>query len=145
MKIYLVFAGAERWMCGVRDNETDAHGLRVEVKKKTPRRDVWIEPFEVDGASGLFYADPNGSGVHVRKDVSGKNYSRALINHLEAHVRETAYNLCRIEAESPERGEAYSRAVSLYELACQSLRTFSETAEEYIRATYNPATVKGAL
>lgn len=55
-------------------------------------------------------------------------------------VRETAYNLARIEA-SGEMGETYSRAAGLYCMACDQLHDLSispDDARVFIRATYQP-------
>ena len=61
-------------------------------------------------------------------------------------VRETAYNVARLEAETSERGEAYSRAYCLYEQACNAYRTVAvpSEADEFIAATYQIAARKVA-
>ena len=71
-------------------------------------------------------------------------YNVYLVGHLEAMVRESAYNLCILEnggdtaVLNKAHGESYSRAVNLFQIACRTLRSFSPTAEEYIKATYVP-------
>lgn len=50
-------------------------------------------------------------------------------------VRETAYNVVRLDPRYG-KGEEYSRAKSLYVMACDALRDFDPDAEQFIRDTY---------
>lgn len=65
---------------------------------------------------------------------------------LEQLVRETGYNIAVIDTAG-SRGYDYSRAYSLYELACASFRNWAkvhqmtERAESFIAATYKPGVV----
>lgn len=88
----------------------------------------------------MYCMDQRPSGEWFQIAVDNTRYSRYLINHLEAMVRETAYNVCRLEADGFQ-GEEYSRAADLYRTACRTLKAFSPAADTYISETYNPRTV----
>jgi len=62
-----------------------------------------------------------------------------IIGILRDMVRETGYNAVRVEIEHRDKDELYSRAMSLYRLACWHLQQVEgPEAENFIRRTYAP-------
>ena len=62
-----------------------------------------------------------------------------IVGILRDMVRETGYNIARVEVEYPKKDELYSRAMSLYRLACWHLEQVEGLeAENFIRRTYAP-------
>lgn len=63
------------------------------------------------------------------------NDRECLVWRLRGIVREAAYNVVRLDP-CYGKGEEYSRAKSLYVMACDTLRDFDPDADQYIRETY---------
>lgn len=63
---------------------------------------------------------------------------KELIEHLRAMVRETSYNVVKLEASNMITDESWNRAVSLRQQAVDTLRTFDPNADRFIEATYQP-------
>ena len=62
-----------------------------------------------------------------------------IVAILRDMVRETGYNIVRVEVEHPEKDELYSRAMSLYRLACWHLEQVEGSdATAFIKRTYAP-------
>jgi len=76
-----------------------------------------------------------------------KKEKNILIDKACELVRETGYNVACIENDDNydvSHGHIYSRALFLYESACNILIALagSQTAKAYINSTYKPRTVK---
>jgi hypothetical protein len=90
------------------------------------------------------YRDLPAFPLHVwtpkgRKTISARaTYRLEVINHIRAIVRETGYHMCKLIAANVPQDECWSRSFSLYKQACESLRKFDETAEDFILKTYCP-------
>jgi len=62
-----------------------------------------------------------------------------IVGILRDMVRETGYNIARVEVEYPKKDELYSRAMSLYRLACWHLEQVEGSdAIVFIKRTYAP-------
>jgi hypothetical protein len=77
---------------------------------------------------------PNG---RIDINISEGAYRQRVITKLRDMVRETAYNLARIEADQLPQDETYSRAVCLRQQAADTLRDFDPASEKFIESTYH--------
>ena len=69
-----------------------------------------------------------------------KEQHRRAIWTAENMVRESAYHLCKLQSDpDTPKDEAYSRSCVMYRLACDTLKSVSVRADEFIKATYNPS------
>jgi hypothetical protein len=75
-------------------------------------------------------------------EVSKIEFEITLDHDLRCLVREAAYHLMMVEAESSEKGHAYSRSVALYERAADLLSKYygKDEARNFLNSTYQPIT-----
>lgn len=83
----------------------------------------------------LYIWSPAGRKEHP---TSPESYRLEVINHLQCMVRETGYHFSLLVAAHGPHDQAYSRSQDLYTTACNTLRVFSPTAEQFIASTYRP-------